>query len=70
MKKISPKKIKFLEKIINDVIKKPSPSRASATYYTSPAWGWGRESNERKRSNKSDREDISRNDEEVQSDNE
>ena len=70
MKKVDSKKIKFLEKIIDDVIKKPSLSRAAATYHSSPAWGWGRESNERKRSNKSDREDISRNDEEVQSDNE
>ena len=69
MKKISPKKIKFLEKIIDDVIKKPSLSRAAATYHSSPAWGWGRKTNERTGSNKSDRDIVSRDDEEIQSDN-
>ena len=59
MNKISPKKIKFLEKIINEVIKKPS----------SPAWGWGKESNERTRSVERNREVISKDDEEIQSDN-
>tara|TARA_R100001244_G_scaffold107578_1_gene79705 strand:- start:360 stop:572 length:213 start_codon:yes stop_codon:yes gene_type:complete len=69
MKKVNPKKVKFLEKIINDVIKKPRPSRAAATYHTSPAWGWGRESNERTGSDKSDRDIVSRDDEEIQSSN-
>mgnify|MGYP003115327407 CR=1 FL=1 len=69
MNKISPKQIKFLEKIINEVIKRPSSSKASATYHSSPAWGWGKESNERTGSIERNREVISKDDEEIQSDN-
>ena len=69
MNKISPKKIKFLEKIINEVIKKPSSSKASATYHISPAWGWGKASKERTRRVERNREVISKDDEEIQSDN-
>ena len=70
MKKVSPKKIKFLEQIINDVIASSNRYRGSATYHSEPMWGWGKEeSSERKRSNKCDRESLSKNDEEVQPDN-
>ncbi len=70
MKKVSPKKIKFLEQIINDVIVSSNRYRGSATYHSEPMWGWGKEeSSERKRSNQCDRESLSKNDEEVQPDN-
>ena len=69
-KKINPKKIKFLEKIIDEVIINSSHYRGSATYHSEPMWGWGKEeSNERKGSNQSHRESLSKNDEEVRSDN-
>ena len=70
MKKINAKKIKFLEKIIDDVIVSSNRYRGSGTYHSEPMWGWGKEeSSERKRSDRCDRESISKNDEEVQPDN-
>tara|TARA_R100001530_G_C4307253_1_gene152056 strand:+ start:1171 stop:1389 length:219 start_codon:yes stop_codon:yes gene_type:complete len=69
-KKINPKKIKFLEKIIDEVITNSSHYRGSATYHSEPMWGWGKEeSNERKRSDRCDRESLSKDDEEIQPDN-
>ena len=44
-KDITPKKIKFLEKIIDDVKLKRMPVRASVIPYSEPAWGWGRDEN-------------------------
>ena len=70
MKKVTPKKIKFLEKIIDDVIVSSNRYRGSGTYHSEPMGGWGKEeSSERKRSDRCDRESISKNDEEVQPDN-
>jgi len=70
MKKVNAKKIKFLEKIIDDVIVSSNRYRGSGTYHSEPMWGWGKEkSSERKRSDRCDRESISKNDEEVQPDN-
>jgi len=70
MKKVDSKKIKFLEKIIDEVIISSNRYRGSATNHSEPMWGWGKEeSNERKRSNQCDRESLPKDDEEVQSDN-
>ena len=70
MKKVNAKKIKFLEKITDDVIVSSNRYRGSGTYHSEPMWGWGKEeSSERKRSNQSDRDSVPENDEEVQPDN-
>jgi len=70
MKKVNAKKIKFLEKIIDDVIVSSNRYRGSGTYHSEPMWSWGNEeSSERKRSNQSDRDSVPENDEEVQPDN-
>tara|TARA_R100001480_G_scaffold45401_1_gene58566 strand:+ start:931 stop:1116 length:186 start_codon:yes stop_codon:yes gene_type:complete len=44
-KDITPKKIKFLEKIIDEVKSKGTPVRASVMPHSVPAWGWGRDEN-------------------------
>jgi len=44
-KDITPKKIKFLEKIIDEVKSKGTPVRASVMPHSEPAWGWGRDEN-------------------------
>jgi cob(I)alamin adenosyltransferase len=44
-KNITPKKIKFLEKIIDEVKSKETPVRASVMPHSVPAWGWGRDEN-------------------------
>jgi len=44
-KNITPKKIKFLEKIIDEVKSKGTPVRASVMPHSVPAWGWGRDEN-------------------------
>ena len=70
MKKPDPKKIKFLEKVIDEVIINSGRYRGSATNHSEPMWGWGKdESNERTRDNQCDRESLSEDDEEIQSDN-